>query len=401
MDDLPILERAPPLDPAWLAHEAASDLLAPKPFVDPVARQPLYAAQCRRRDAAMMQPGARDHRLSRGVRTRPTSVPSTSDPGHAIPVLQYDRAIPSDTDTGASSEQPDPDPAPEPDCVIVYYHGGGLLVGEPDSEDLSCRRLLLDSAPFLPRLRLYSVGYRLRPQHPVRTCVADAVDALAALAARHPDARLLAVGSSSGGQLAAIAAQHAAASVGGDGGDGGRDRRRKPPRLHGVLLRCPVTSDAGFRPKLAGAADADAAVAAAATLEHVPEALRGLHTSARDPSFGNALLTRLYTDPREGLEGGEGNGDMMLTMPLEAAAGAGRLRGMPRTWVQVCTNDVLYSDGACYAEALRDAGVEVRTDVVVGWPHTFWLKAPELERALEAERALLEGLAWVVEAEAT
>lgn len=321
----------------------------------------------------MMSPGARDHRLSRGIRTKLTSVPSTLDPGHAIPVLQYDRL--PDIDAGAS--EPGTAPAPEPDCVIVYYHGGGLLVGEPDSEDLSCRRLLLDSAPFLPRLRLYSVGYRLRPQHPVRTCVADGADALAALATRHPDARLLVVGSSSGGQLAALAAQQHTAAASGGGG------RSPHTRLHGVLLRCPVTSDAGFRPTVAGDADA------AATLEHVPEALRRLHTSARDPSFGNSLLTRLYTDPREGLEGG---------MPLES--GVGQLRGMPRTWVQMCTNDVLYSDGACYVKALRDAGVEVRTDVVVGWPHTFWVKAPELERALEAERALLEGLAWVVEAEA-
>lgn len=373
MEDLPILERAPPLDPAWLAHEAASDLLTPKPFVDPVARQPLYAAQCRQRDAAMMSPGARDHRLSYGICTKLTSVPSTLDPGHAIPVLQYDRL--PDIDAGTS--EPGAALAPEPDCVIVYYHGGGLLVGEPDSEDLSCRRLLLDSAPFLPRLRLYSVGYRLRPQHPVRTCVADGTDALAALAAHHPDARLLVVGSSSGGQLAALAAQqHTAAASGGSG-------RVPPNRLHGVLLRCPVTSDAGFRPTVAENGDA------AATLAHIPEALRRLHTSALDPSFGNSLLTRLYTDPREGLEGG---------MPLES--GAGQLRGMPRTWVQVCTNDVLYSDGACYVKALRDAGVEVRTDVVVGWPHTFWVKAPELERALVAERALLEGLAWVVEAEA-
>lgn len=339
--DLPILQQAPPLDPAWLAHEVEADLLSPKPFIDPVERQPLYAAQCRQRNAAMMAPGARDHRLSQGVRTQSTSVPSSRD-GHAIPVLQYDRIL-----DGDGSE-------PEPGCMLVYYHGGGLLVGEADSEDLSCRRLMRDSTSFLPRLRLYSVGYRLLPQHPVPTCVSDSIDAFALLARLHPSARIIAVGSSSGGQLAALVAQHAA---------------RAGLPIHGVMLRCPVTSDAAF---YCGSEEA-----------HIPSSLQDVHTSARDPSFGTSLLVRLYADPRDGLD----------MMPLEA--GVEELRGMPRTWVQLCTNDALYSDGACYVKALRDAGTEVRTDVVLGWPHTFWLKAPALERALEAETKMVEGLAWV------
>jgi len=70
---------------------------------------------------------------------------------------------------------------------------------------------------------------------------------------------------------------------------------------------------------------------------------------------------------------------------------------MPRTWIQVCSNDSLYSDGVCYAKPLEEVGVEVRVDVVWGWPHTFWLKAPGLERALEAEREMLRALKWLAE----
>ncbi|KAF3768653.1 alpha/beta-hydrolase [Cryphonectria parasitica EP155] len=345
----PILQEAPPLDPAWLAHERKAGLLAPKPSVDPIARQPRYAAECRERNTAMMAPGARDHRLSQGLTTKYISVPSSSD-GFSIPVLQYDA---SSSVSGLEADGR----SGEPRTIIIYYHGGGLTVGEADSEDLSCRRLVKDSAAFLPGVRLYSIGYRLKPQHPASTCVSDSIDAFASLVKTHAKVgglRIVLVGSSSGGQLAATVAQHAlAAGI----------------PLRGVLLRCPVTSDAFRGP------------------EYVPEHLHGMHTSAKHPSFQTSLLARLDMDgPRDGL----------AKMPLEA--GPAELRGMPPTWIQVCSNDVLYSDGACYTRVLRDAGVTVKTNVVWGWPHTFWLKAPHLERALQAELAMVGALRWVADA---
>ena len=345
-DEPPVLQKAPALDPAWLQYEKEANLLAPKPAMDPLQRQQVYAAQSRERNGAMIAAGARDHHLSQAVKTRHTSVASSLD-GHAIPVLQYDR-VPGSS-SSSSEEQQGAVPAPAPAWVVVYYHGGALLVGEADSEDLSCRRIVGDAR--LPAARLYSVGYRLGPLHPASTAVRDSADALEAVARAHPGARVLVVGSSSGGELAALVTQRAAARRGG---------------LHGVVLRCPVTSDA-----FAGA-------------DYVPEALRGMHTSARDRSFDSSLLGFMGRDvPRDGLE----------RMPLEASRGD--LTGMPRTWIQVCTNDVLYSDGICYAKILRDAGVEVKTDVVWGWPHTFWLKAPHLPRALEADMAMLQGIAWI------
>lgn len=330
-DEPPVLHKAPPLDPAWLQHEREANLLAPKPAMDPLVRQEVYATQCRERNSAMIAPGARDHRLAQGIKTQSTHVSSTLD-GYDIPMLQYDR-----------------DPETEPTWVAIYYHGGGLLVGEADSEDLSCRRIVKDSEAFLPGLRLYSVGYRLQPVYPATTIVQDCVDASDSVSKSHPGAKVLVVGSSSGGQLAALVTQKASKTS-----------------FHGVVLRCPVTSDA-FSGR-----------------EYVPARLHDLHTSAWDRSFDTSLLGFMKRDqPRDGLE----------RMPLEA--GVESLKGMPRTWIQVCTNDVLYSDGACYARVLRDAGVEVKADVVWGWPHTFWLKAPHLPRAFEADTAMLEGMAWV------
>lgn len=46
---------------------------------------------------------------------------------------------------------------------------------------------------------------------------------------------------------------------------------------------------------------------------------------------------------------------------------------------------------------MREARVEVNLDVVEGWPHTFWLKAPYLERAVQAESDMIEGLRQLLE----
>lgn len=353
-DEAPILQKAPPLDPAWLQYEEEANLLAPKPAMDPLQRQELYAAQCRERNSAMMAAGARDHHLSQGIQTQHTSVPSSLD-GFAIPVLQYDLAPEEDGGGGGGGGGAGETAAAEGAghaWVVVYYHGGGLLVGEADSEDLSCRRIVRESR--LPCVRLYSVGYRLQPLHPAGTAVQDSIDALGWAARAHPGSRVLVVGSSSGGELAALATQRAARGS-----------------FHGVVLRCPVTSDV-----FGGAG-------------YVPERLRGVHTSAWDRSFETSLLGFMRRDlPRDGLE----------RMPLEALEED--LTGMPRTWIQVCTNDVLYSDGVCYAKILANAGPDVRLDVVWGWPHTFWLKAPHLPRALEADKAMLEGIAWIAGLEA-
>jgi len=337
----PIVLRKPPsLDPAWLRYELT---MPPRSILPPEQRQPIFAAERRALHAQMMAPGARDYHLSQGIVAGELVVPSSVD-GFAIPVLRYDLVGGGSSGGGGRSGAG----SRVRETIVVYYHGGGLYVGEADSEELSCRRILKDSG-VAGLGTLYSVGYRLMPQHPAVTCVSDSVDAFNHVRALHPGARLLIVGSSSGGQLAALVSQGAARGA-----------------VDGVVLRCPVTSDA-FN-----------------GVEYVPERLRPMHTSAWDLSFRTALggvMKRRV--PRDGLD----------RMPLEAADDV--LRALPRHWIQMCTNDMLYSDSFCYARALRDAGVEVQTDVVIGWPHTFWNEAPELPRALEADHAMLRGLAWV------
>ena len=64
-------------------------------------------------------------------------------------------------------------PDPASDVPIVYFHGGGWLVGSPDTHRTACAHLARAS-----RQRVISVRYRLAPEHPFP---AQKVDALAAL----------------------------------------------------------------------------------------------------------------------------------------------------------------------------------------------------------------------------
>lgn len=329
------LATAPPLDPEWLAYESAAGLNnKPKksPSTSPLDHQHVYADDCRARTIAALSV-APYSRLANAVRSRHFTVPSSVD-GFQIPVIEYSPSV-SDRPSIAT-----------PAAVVFYIHGGGLCVGEADSEELSCRLIAADA-----HATVFSVGYRLMPTYSAQTCLSDCMDAFKSVVAEQvaTQANVLLVGSSSGGELAALVAQ------------------QLPSVIQGVVLRCPVTSDAF-----------------SGVDKFVPKNLQHLHTSATDSSFWNSLLGPMLREvPRDGLE----------RMPLEAPLDV--MQQHPRTWVQLCTNDSLFSDGLCYAKALEDAGIEVKADVVRGWPHTFWLKAPLLPRALEAERSMLEGLAWV------
>ena len=333
MDSL-FLKVAPPYDPGWVKFEKENNLDKPQLWntLPPIEYQPIYLKECRARNKAMMAFGARDHGLSHGITVTKLTVPS-SNGRFQIPVLQF---------RGHHSANHSP-------CTsILYCHGGGLVRGEADSEELVCRRIVKESE--LPNITVYAVGYRLMPQNPASTCVSDCMDALNYVKSVTPhNGKLLVVGSSSGGQLAAAISQHAPAGT-----------------VHGVVLRAPVTSDA-----FSG-------------MQYVPEKLRSLHTSAWEPSFWNTILGQMKREvPRDGLK----------LMPLEEPDSV--LKKLPRHFIQLCTNDSLYSDGFCYAKALDDVGVEVKTDVIRGWPHAFWLFGPQLDRALEADRTMLKGLAWV------
>ena len=90
--------------------------------------------------------------------------------------------------------------------VLVYFHGGGWVIGDLDSHDTLARELSVHSGA-----AVVSVDYRLAPEHRFPAAVDDAFAATRWIAANAAtlgvDARRLAVGGdSAGGNLAVVAA---------------------------------------------------------------------------------------------------------------------------------------------------------------------------------------------------
>jgi acetyl esterase len=91
--------------------------------------------------------------------------------------------------------------------LLVYFHGGGWVVGDLDSADNVCRYLVRNAG-----VAVLSVDYRLAPEHRFPAAVEDAVTAFdfavshaASLGAR-PDAVAVG-GDSAGGNLATVVCQ--------------------------------------------------------------------------------------------------------------------------------------------------------------------------------------------------
>ncbi|CAG8977226.1 hypothetical protein HYALB_00007922, partial [Hymenoscyphus albidus] len=349
----------------WLAHEEAAGRNLPKPIVtDAYQRRENYEKACSELNKMLLE--GRDEYLNHGLEVRDTFIPSTvaegEGGGYEIPVRVY-IPLPSST-----HPQPPTDPKPgnegenvntnvnnpnSKNTLILYLHGGALLLGSPYTEDLTCRRISHSLS-----VTIYSIAYRLLPEHSADDALSDALVTFRYLLTAYPEYDVVVVGGDGDG----------------DRGDG---------RIKGVLLRGPVLCDAS-------------------NLDFLPERFRGMHTSLSTPFYTSLLSIPALTPENR----------TVAPLPLELAFSESNLSNsslssspipsitpppQPKHYIQVCTNDIYYSDGVLYAEILREQGVDVRLDVVVGYPHTFWLKAPFLERAVRAEGDMLGGLRWILE----
>ena len=90
-------------------------------------------------------------------------------------------------------------------ALVLFFHGGGFILGDLETHDALCRRLSADTG-----MRFLAVDYRLAPEHPFPASVNDAVDVVRRVASNiakyaNPDAKLIVMGDSAGAALVAVA----------------------------------------------------------------------------------------------------------------------------------------------------------------------------------------------------
>jgi acetyl esterase len=91
--------------------------------------------------------------------------------------------------------------------TLIYYHGGGWVIGNIETHDSTCRRIANKS-----RCQVISIDYRLAPEHPFPTPIEDSLAAFRhirdnAAAFEADPARLAVGGDSAGGNISAVICQ--------------------------------------------------------------------------------------------------------------------------------------------------------------------------------------------------
>jgi acetyl esterase len=218
--------------------------------------------------------------------------------------------------------------------ALVYFHGGGWVVGDIESHDVLCRSLANGAGCVV-----VSVDYRLAPEHKFPAAPEDSYAATRWIAengaALGIDAKRIAVGGdSAGGNLAAVVAQMA--------------RDRGGPQIKFQLLVYPATD--------------------------------WLHETASQREFteDGYILSRAdmvwFYDHYM-------NADSDRANPYFSPACARSLAGLPPAYVMTCDVDPLRDEGEAYAEGLRKAGVTVKSKRYPGVCHGFLMMPGVIDAA--------------------
>jgi acetyl esterase len=216
---------------------------------------------------------------------------------------------------------------------LVFFHGGGWVIGDLDTHDVVCRKLADEG-----ELIVVSVDYRRAPEHKFPAAVEDAIAATAWIAENAKQfgidaARLLVGGDSAGGNLATVVAIAA--------------RDGNGPAIFGQVLIYPATDFAMTHPS------------------HSEPETSILLTHSVIKWFSSHYL----------------NSAADIHDWRASPARAETLVGLPPAYVLTAGADPLRDEGDEYARRLERAGVAVTHRTFPGQFHGFFTMGKLLQQA--------------------
>ena len=221
--------------------------------------------------------------------------------------------------------------------MLVFFHGGGFVIGNLETHDQVCRELCTHTGS-----ALLAVDYRLAPEHRFPLATDDCLRATRwagdeANALGIDANRLVLIGDSAGANLATVTAL--------------RLRDEGGPAVCAQALIYPVTD------------------------YHTP-ATRSYIENQSGYSLTRAAMVRFWAEYLEDAT--------QATHPHAAPLRAADLCGLPPTLVQTAEFDPLRDEGEAYAHRLLDAGVPVTLWREAGLIHGFVRMGFESRRARSA-----------------
>jgi len=233
-----------------------------------------------------------------------------------------------------------------PRALVVYYHGGGYVLGDLDGYDRVARQLCIDSEAVV-----VSVDYRLAPEHPYPAAVDDAWVALQWVADHARElgvdpARLGVAGDSAGAVLATVMTLMA--------------RERQSPTIGFQAL---------LYPPAAGGHDGD-------------------FPSRTAHAAGPTLTLRTMEYFNRHYFGAAGKADNYRGAPLRADD----LAGLPPSLLMLAAHDPLRDEAMAYGEALLAAGNAVTLVEYHGLAHGFISMAGGIGTARLAQQQFAQAL---------
>lgn len=231
---------------------------------------------------------------------------------------------------------------PRAGALLVWFHGGGFVVGDLETADPTCRSLAERSGA-----TVISVDYRLSPENHFSAGVDDAYAATLwafahARALGCDPARVAIGGDSAGGTLTALVAQRLKAASG--------------PQVALQLLVYPCT-----------------------------DISQGL--ANRDPGVAHFLTWETVAWFES-----QSSGDLDRTDPAVSAYYSPDVSGLAPAVLITAECDLLCTDGEAYGERLKAAGVPVAQKRYDGQIHGFFMMDMVFPAAREAHRFAAEAL---------